>query len=183
MRAGVTRFSGWKGATLQGVVSCMWGIWCGSCTEPALHRLAACARSLQVQQCTQSYNNMKHFVCFKTKQEKRKKDKRKKEKKKKTLLLCKYKSFFPMRCCPDDQREQQGSRWWINVVEVAGMFEGFIEFNVSFFFPSPQRFSVVWTIPVLMYGPADVSVVLFIHLPFWWNSSYFLRSLPFSFLI
>lgn len=39
-----------------------------------------------------------------------------------------------MRCCPDDQREQQGSRWWINVVEVAGMFEGFIEFNVSFFF-------------------------------------------------
>lgn len=134
MRAGVTRFSGWKGATLQGVVSCMWGIWCASCTEPALHRLAACAGSLQVQQCTQSYNNMKHFVCFKTKQEKRKKIKGKKRKKKKTLLLCKYKSFFPMRCCPDDQREQQGSRWWINVVEVAGMFEGFIEFNVSFFF-------------------------------------------------
>lgn len=69
-------------------------------------------------------------------------NKRKKEKEKKqTLLLYNLENLFPKRSFPDEQRLQQGSRWWINVVEVAGIFEGFIEFNVSFFPISAAIFS------------------------------------------
>lgn len=168
-----------RGAAPQAVVSHVCGIWSANCMEPGLAcGLAVCAGSLQAQQSMQSSSNLKH--C--TPQNKTRKRKKWKRKKKYNLLLYKYKNFFPKRSCPDDQRVRQGSRWCISVLEMAGILKDLLSL-MCHFSSSPRQFSVAVTIPALMYGPADVSVVLFIHLPFWWNSSYFPWSLPFSFLI
>lgn len=119
-----------RGAAPQAVVSHVCGIWSANCMEPGpACGLAVCAGSLQAQQSMQSSSNLKH--C--TPQNKTRKRKKWKRKKKYNLLLYKYKNFFPRRFCPDDQRVWQGSRWCISVLEMAGIFEVFIEFNVSFF--------------------------------------------------